>query len=68
MEREKMDELQQAAKTALDAITDQLVELQCNLEMEKGDIGNLSWGNVGELNHITSQLEQVISFWNNDQE
>jgi len=59
-----LTQAQQEAKARLDAITDQLVELQMNLEIEKGNIGSLTWGDAGELGFISEKLEEVIDFWN----
>jgi len=57
-----------AAKSALDRITTSLNQLNANVQQEQSDIDKLDWGNVGELNYIAEQLDQVLRFWNDESE
>jgi len=59
---------QEKARESLDRIEKTLQELRECLEQDKADLGQLEWGDAGELGYVAEQLEQVREFWTQEGE
>jgi len=58
---------QEHIKTNLDRIESTLATLHALMEQEQADADKADWGVAGELGYIASQLEEVETFWSNNE-